>query len=210
MIRMSIAVLAVATLAVLVQSRGPANASTSGAPALSCTTVTRAQDIGNYQVYCYKSNGHETLTGTSATSWHVTAEDTAGYPYPDARVNGIPASSSFRIGMPTGNYNAEAAYDVCQDGCSSTTDQEMMIWVDNHGEVPWPGETKVRTYDGWTLYRHSATHYVWEGPNETFGTVNLSQMISYTGMRDLNTAEFGWEIHDTDGVKTFTLDSLSI
>jgi hypothetical protein len=36
-------------------------------------------------------------------------------------------------------------------------------------------------------------------------------MVKDTGLKDLNTCEFGWEIHDTDGsAKKFTLDAFSV
>jgi hypothetical protein len=186
-------------------------------PDLICTTTTKVQTLGTWQDYCYKSNGSEVLTGSSPTDWSVTADDSTAYPYPDVRTTGIPADSSFKIAMPSGNYGAEAAYDICQNGCSASGDAEMMIWVNNHGETPWKpvkDMTRITSLDDWTLYRDPGTVlYVWMPKvNETsYSNVPVAQMVKDTGLKDLNTCEFGWEIHDTDGsAKKFTLDAFSV
>jgi hypothetical protein len=190
-----------------------AHASTG--PGLYCTSTTQVQTFGSYQVYCYKSNGYESLTGSSATTWSVTADDSTGYPYPDVRSNGIPSGSSFKITMPSGSYGAEAAYDVCQNDCAVSGDEEMMIWVNNHGETPWKPVSqmhKVTTLDDWTLYRYTSSLYVWMPKvNETsYSNVPVQKMVSDTGLKNLNGTEFGWEIHETDGsAKKFTLNSYS-
>lgn len=105
-----------------------------------------------------------------------------------------------------------------QDDCASTGDEEMMIWVDNHDQTPWSGETKVTTIFAdnytWTLYRHSSTQYIWEtnGNNQpvTSGSFNLQDMVADTGMTGLNGTEFGWEVPNTGDVPvSFRLESFS-
>jgi hypothetical protein len=189
-------------------------------PDLYCTSSTQAQTFGSYQDYCYKSDGWESLSGSSPTSWSVEANDTAGggWPYPDVRTEGLPSSSSFRITMPSGTaYSAEAAYDVCQNDCASSGDEEMMVWAYNVNQSPWEPVskmTKVTTWGGWTLYRYKPTLYLWK-PTKTWSvssaTVDIAAMAKDTGMTGLNGTQFGWEIPSTEGRDlTFTLDSLSI
>jgi hypothetical protein len=184
----------------------------------TCQTSTGSNPYGScsYPPYSVSNDqwgtadGTEVITATSAAHWSVKATGvTQGYAYPDVRLSGVPAESSFHIGMPGGTgYSAEAAYDVCAGNCSG---DEMMIWVYNIRQSPWAGETKVTTLGGWTLYRHSSDKYLWKPTKNVqvaSATVPLAQMVKDTGMKGVNTTEFGWEIHlasdDTFSMLDFT------
>ena len=79
--------------------------------------------------------------------------------------------SGFRQYMPPakGNYIAEAAYDIWLNNW----DTELMIWVDNHGQVP-AGKV-VGTY---TIYGEK--WQLWQD-----GSVSSARACSRTGRNDM-------------------------
>jgi hypothetical protein len=175
-------------------------------------------DFGAYQVATdyWGGTGTETVTAYNYDNWSVQSSQSGSYPYPDVRRTEsslVGLQSSFKITMPSGSYHAEAAYDVWT-GPNQTGD-EIMVWVDNHGETSWghPSTATKFNLDGktWTREEGDSHQYVWllDG-SETSGTVSLGSMIKNSGgSSTVSSVQFGWELHQTSG-QVFSVDSFSV
>lgn len=177
-----------------------------------------------------KANGTETITAQSAGDWNVQASGVStGFAYPDVRENGDftdSVTSTFNITMPTGTYDAEAAYDLFSyNPNNGGSDVETMIWVNNHGEQPWGGEKVLKTnvsFGGalWTEESpNDTTDFVWILQSGTLSSGNLpiGSMLHDTlapleldGYGSNPAIQFGWEIHLTSGTDTFDVNGFSI
>jgi hypothetical protein len=141
--------------------------------------------------------GVQTLTSHGPGNWSVTSDQKAGntgvLSYPDV------------------------AYDIWVDSGSNT--EEIMIWVDNHGQTP-AGDDKGSVVIGGTTYElWSADGTVsFVRSNEQSGTVDILAVLhwlqsnGYIGSTaDLGQVDFGWEICSTGGVpETFTVSNYTL
>jgi hypothetical protein len=182
----------------------------------------------------------QTLTAYNPGDWSVSADMPAGntavvsYPdvqqiytttsdTPDPLSNFTTITSSFAENGPGsgGGDDYEAAYDIWTGTGSDNYAQEIMIWVDNHGQTPAGSEVATASIDG-------ATYSVWSAgdhpvslvlnSNETSGTVNILAALNWLESNGympsgsgLNQIDFGWEICSTGGVaKTFSMSQYGI
>ena len=120
--------------------------------------------------------------------------------------------------MPSsGNYIAEAAYDLWLNN----NDIEVMVWVDNHRQVPAGSVIAHVSFGGqkFAVWKGGSTFtFALQGGNEQSGTVHLlsalrwlvnhGQMSSSVTLTQVN---FGWEICSTHGAPMdFTLTGYSL
>jgi hypothetical protein len=200
---------------------------------ISASNGSNTQVINN--IWNPVSGVSQTLKAANPGQWSVVAtmpaSNTAVISYPDTQQvfttsNNTPQlissftaiTSSYTVSGPgSGSGNDyEAAYDLWAGTGTNNYSQEIMIWVDNHGQTPAGKKVDTTTIDG-------ATYDVWaetgDNPvsmvlrsNKTSGTVDilaaLQWLINSNHMRPdsgLNQIDFGFEICSTGGTaKTFT------
>jgi hypothetical protein len=175
--------------------------------------------------------GPQTVWADSFHSWGVVSSqaDTTGVKtYPSVQDNFAHTpltslrvlTSSFAESMPpaAAAYDAEAAYDVWLDRYHD----EVMVWVDNHGQQPEGIVSSEAVLSGqhFRVYRGNAhmVSLVLSGTHETSGSVNLLLTLRWLvdhgyvgGTASLTQVDFGWEIVSTDGIPMeFTLHSYSL
>lgn len=176
--------------------------------------------------------GPQTVWADSFHSWGVvsTQADTTGVKtYPSVQENFTHTrltslrrlTSSFAESMPpaAGLYTAEAAYDLWLNGYQN----EVMVWVDNHGQQPEGIVSSEAVLSGqhFRVYQgnaHMVSLVLLAGTHETAGSVNLLLALRWLvdhgylrGMASLTQVDFGWEIVSTDGIPLrFTLHSYSL
>lgn len=186
---------------------------------------------GQSGAYC----GVQTVTAYGPGDWSVTSDQAAGntgvLTYPDVSqvftlsndtdppISAFSAiTSSFTETMnATAGTDSEAAYDIWLDDGSGPN--EIMIWVDNHGQTP-AGDDKGPVVIGGTTYE------LWNGgdtisfvmSNEQSGTVNILAVLNWlqsngyvSSTADLGQVDFGWEICSTGGVsETFSISNYTL
>ncbi|HEY0935226.1 MAG TPA: hypothetical protein VGD91_15970 [Trebonia sp.] len=228
-------------------ARGPACVTSAGGG--SCGPYTYAEISGSgvnggngtsviQDIWNQVSGATQTLTAYSPGDWSVAANLPAGnkavvsypdtqqiYTRPDNTPNPLAGyasiTSSYAETGPAGDLY-EAAYDIWANRGS----QEIMIWVDNHGQVPAGSVVARVAIDG-------VGYQVWStsGPgsvghpvslvmdsNQTSGSVNLLDDLKWLESNGymaagsgINQIDFGWEICSTGGVPaTFTLSQYGI
>ncbi len=176
--------------------------------------------------------GPQTVWADSFHSWGVvsTQADTTGvktYPsvqedFTGTRLTSLRRlTSSFAESMPraASAYKAEAAYDLWLNGYRN----EVMVWVDNHGQQPNGIVSSEAVLSGqhFRVYRgnaHMVSLVLLSGTHETTGSVNLllalRWLVDHGYLRSsasLTQVDFGWEIVSTDGRPLeFTLHSYSL
>jgi hypothetical protein len=184
------------------------------------------------------SGASQTLTAVSPGDWSVTANmpasNKAVVSYPDTQqiytthsntpnpLSGYKSLTSSYSETSPGAGDYEAAYDIWANSGS----QEIMIWVDNHGQTPAGSVVAQTTIDG-------VGYQIWStsGPgsagspvsmvmnsNQPSGTVNLLDDLNWLESNGymnagsgLNQVDFGWEIASTGGTaEKFTLSQYGI
>jgi hypothetical protein len=191
---------------------------------------------GDFDVFNNEWNsaqaGPQTVWADSFHSWGVvsTQADTSGvktYPsvqenFTDTRLTSLRRlTSSFAESMPPAGvaYEAEAAYDLWLNGYKN----EVMVWVDNHGQQPAGIVSSEAVLSGqhFRVYRgnaHMVSLVLLSGTHETAGSVNLLLALRWLvdhgylhGTASLTQVDFGWEIVSTDGIPlNFALHSYSL
>ena len=191
---------------------------------------------GDFDVFNNEWNaaeaGPQTVWADSFHSWGVvsTQADTTGVKtYPSVQQNFRHTrltslrrlTSSFAESMPpaAAAYKAEAAYDLWLNDYRN----EVMVWVDNHGQQPNGIVSSEAVLSGqhFRLYRgnaHMVSLVLLSGTQETAGSVNLLLALRWLvdhgylpGNALLTQVDFGWEIVSTDGVPLkFTVHSYSL
>jgi hypothetical protein len=190
------------------------------------------------------SGATQTLTANSPGDWSVVANmpsgNTAVVSYPDTQqlytteqntpkpLSGFKSiTSNYAETGPTGGgVDWEAAYDIWAGTGSSNYAQEIMIWVDNHGQVPAGSVVASATIDGvsykiWSTGKQGAVGDIVSmvlDSNQASGSVNilddLNWLISNGYMAagsGLNQIDFGPEICSTGGVpRTFSVTQYGI
>jgi hypothetical protein len=186
----------------------------------------------------------QTLTASSPGSWSVSANmpagNTAVVSYPDTQqiyttakntpnpLSGYASiTSSYAGNSPVGAHDDyEAAYDIWAGTGSSNYAQEIMIWVDNHGQTPAGSAVASATIDGvgykiWSTSKAGAvgnTVSMVLNSNQPSGSVNVLDDLKWLESNGympagsgLNQIDFGWEICSTGGVpETFALSQYGI
>jgi glycosyl hydrolase family 12 len=186
----------------------------------------------------------QTLTASSPGSWSVSANmpagNTAVVSYPDTQqiytttkntpnpLSGYASiTSSYAGNSPAGAHDDyEAAYDIWAGTGSNNYAQEIMIWVDNHGQTPAGSAVASATIDGvgykiWSTSKAGAvgnTVSMVLNSNQPSGSVNVLDDLKWLESNGympagsgLNQIDFGWEICSTGGVpETFALSQYGI
>jgi hypothetical protein len=186
----------------------------------------------------------QTLTASSPGNWSVSANmpsgNTAVVSYPDTQqiytttkntpnpLSGYASiTSSYAGNSPAGGHDDyEAAYDIWTGTGSNNYAQEIMIWVDNHGQHPAGSAVAAATIDGvgykiWSTSKAGAvgnTVSMVLNSNQPAGSVNILDNLKWLESNGympagsgLNQIDFGWEICSTGGAaETFTLSQYGI
>jgi len=190
---------------------------------------------GDFDVYNNAWNaaaaGPQTVWADSYRHWGVVSDqaDTSSVKtYPCVQENFARTSltalraltSSFAESMPPAadSYDAEAAYDIWLDDYRD----EVMVWVDNHGQQPAGIVSSEAVLAGqhFRVYLGNAhmVSLVLAGTDEAKGSVNLllvlRWLVGHGYLRNTDTltqVDFGWEIASTDRVPLgFTLQGYSL
>jgi hypothetical protein len=174
----------------------------------------------------------QTLSACSSSSWFVkaaVADDGGGVKtYPNSHLNfdNTPkisslnsVTSTFAQNTPdSGNY--EDAYDIWLNGTAGAGGDEIMIWTENHGQIPAGSPTTSVTFDG-------QSYTVWKGnngpvsfvanSNVTSGNLNLLQFFRWLMNKGwertdstLNQVDYGAELVSTNGQETFNFSDFSV
>ncbi len=221
---------------------GLAGAATASAPAWSASAAAASWQSGDYLVNNNRWSddaGPQSIWAGSYRNWGVVSRqgpttDVKVYPNVELPYYNTAATipsmqnlaylrSGFRQSMPPAqdNYIAEAAYDIWLNNWNT----ELMMWVDNHGQVP-AGKV-VGTYniygEKWQLWQDGAGvngyyAFVLQGNQQKSGTVHiLSALRILVGRGDIpadttvTDLQFGWEICSTSNVPLqFTVDNYAV
>jgi hypothetical protein len=186
----------------------------------------------------------QTLTAHSPADWSVKAtmpaSNTAVLSYPDTQqiyttdsnapnpLSGYSSitSSYTETGPSTAGNDWEAAYDIWAGTGSNDYAQEIMIWVDNHGQRPAGDVVASATIDGqsykiWSVAKAGQTgnpvSMVLDS-NQASGSVNILDDLNWLKSNGyvpagsgLNQIDFGFELCSTGGVpETFALSDYGI
>lgn len=238
---------AVATLgAAGAPATGQAPSGPGGGQVTACTTSAQYGTCSyppysvNQDMWNPGPGSSQTLTATSAGSWHVVTDQPGGAAvrsYPNVSENlGRPISdytaavATFAERMPAGAA-AEAAFDVWVNGVPGSASSpgmiEVMVWTENHGNTPAGTKTTTVTIGGQTFA-------VWEcrtsrcvghpyyafvlSRNESSGKVHILTTLRWLVRRGLIPAsdpltqvDYGWEIRNTGGAaQTFAVTNYGL
>jgi len=176
---------------------------------------------GIFDVYNNEWNtsqaGPQTIWADSYHHWGVEsqqADSTSVKTYPSVQENyNNPAISRLRglwsrftEAMPSAGFDAEAAYDIWLNDYGI----EVMVWVDNHGQLPAGSViAHVQVYGrNFTVWQSGSHMFTFElsGKQESSGLAHLLVPLSWlvsrgdlSGSDTLTQVDFGWEICSTDG-----------
>jgi len=210
--------------------------STCTSPVFMTSSETGGQTFGSYYLYNDMWNtsatlGPQTLYACSYSSWYVVSNQTdqagAVLTYPNVQENFSQTVASFHSISSTfaetsphvGIY--EDAYDIWFNGFASGH-TELMIWVDNYGQVPAGSKLATPTLGGRTYdaYRTTDGSYIALVSTATFtsGTVDLLQIFDWivsqgwlASSATLSQIDFGVEVVATGGAAaTFEFTNFSI
>jgi glycosyl hydrolase family 12 len=186
---------------------------------------------GQPGAYC----GPETIRSYGPADWSVTSNQKAGntgvLSYPDVAqvftrsdntdppIKAFSAiTSTFTETMnATAGTDAEAAYDLWVDNGSAV--EEVMIWVDNHGQTPAGNQKGSVVIGGTTYHLWTADGTVsFVRSNEQSGSVDILAVLHWLqsngyliSTADLGQVDFGWEICSTAGVpETFNVSGYTL
>jgi hypothetical protein len=182
--------------------------------------------IAGYQV-------SQTLYACSYSNWYVVATmnnnngDGRVKTYPDSqkdfsepRISGLSSvTSTFAETSPgTGIY--EDAYDIWLNGVATSGSTEVMIWNDNHHQVPSGSVQGTVTIDGrsYTVWRNGTYIAFVASANFTSGTMDLLAFFKWImakgwipGNSTLGQVCYGAELVSTNGVPaTFSFSDFSV
>lgn len=186
----------------------------------------------------------QTLAAYNPGSWSVSANmpasNTAVVSYPDTQqiyttTSNTPSplsdfssiTSSYAENGPANHGDDyEAAYDIWAGTGNNDYAQEIMIWVDNHGQTPAGSDVASATIDGvgyriWSTSRAGAvgaTMAMVMNSDQSSGSVNVLADLNWLESSGylpagsgLNQIDFGFEICSTGGVpETFSLTQYGI
>jgi hypothetical protein len=182
--------------------------------------------VAGYQV-------SQTLYACSYSNWYVVATmnnnngDGHVKTYPDSqkdfsspRISGLSSiTSTFAETSPgTGIY--EDAYDIWLNGIASSGSTEVMIWNENHHQVPAGSVQGTVSFDGrsYTVWRGGSYIAFAANSNFTSGTMNLLEFFKWLmtkgwipGNSTLAQVCYGVELVSTNGAPaTFSFSNFSV
>jgi Glycosyl hydrolase family 12 len=171
------------------------------------------------------------ICGNSPSDWEVIsnqrANNTAVLTYPSVQQNYSPNVTISSMSKLTSTYaenmhatsgtDAEAAYDLW----TTNNANEIMFWVDNHGQTPAGSQVAIVSFGGltWHLYVNGPTDSFVLDHNAESGTVDLLAGLQYLENHGgylpqsarLQQASFGWEICTTGGIpEAFNMDAYTL
>jgi hypothetical protein len=189
--------------------------------------VTNMWGISGYSVT-------QTLYACSYSDWYVVADmnndsgDGHVKTYPNAHrdFDNEPTISSLQSVTSTfaetspGTGIHEDAYDIWLNGIATSGSTEVMIWTENHGQVPSGSQVATVTLDdrSWAVWRAGTYIAFVATSNFTSGTMNLLtffQWIISQGWMPSNSTlgqvDYGAELVSTNNVPaTFTFSNFSV
>jgi Glycosyl hydrolase family 12 len=226
----------------------PAASPTSSAPAGntgSCTnpSFTTSANFGSENLGAYTVANNmwnaggggisQTLSACSASSWFVNAtvaNDGGGvktYPNSHYMFDNSPQVSSLNSVTSTFAQSSpnsgtfEDAYDIWLNGLAGSGGaDEVMIWTENHGQIPGGSPMASATFGGqpFTVWRgnNNLVSFVADS-NVTSGTLNLLpffQWLINKGWESANSTllqvDYGVELVSTNGRETFSFSDFSV
>jgi len=176
----------------------------------------------------------QTLYACSYSNWYVTAtmnnDDGDGhvktYPNSHRDWDSEPAISSLQSVTSTfaetspGTGIYEDAYDIWLNGIADSSSTEVMIWTENHGQVPAGNQVTTVTLDGrsWAVWKGNSYIAFVAGSNFTSGTMNLLTFFQWImgqgwipGNSTLGQVDYGAELVSTNGMPaTFSFSNFSV
>ena len=184
------------------------------------------------------------LTAYSPGNWSISANmpasNTAVVSYPDTQqtyttTSNTPSplsdfssiTSSYTANGPSSRGDDyEAAYDIWAGTGNNDYAQEIMIWVDDHGQTPAGSDVASASVDGvgYKIWSTGSAGAVGNplamvlNSNQPSGSVNILDDLNWLKSNGympagsgVNQIDFGWEICSTGGVpETFTLSQFGI
>ena len=176
----------------------------------------------------------QTLYACSYSNWYVTATmnndngdgHVKTYPNSHRDWGSEPAISSLQSVTSTfaetspGTGIYEDAYDIWLNGIADSGSTEVMIWTENHGQVPSGSQVATVTLDGrsWAVWKYGSYIAFVAGSNFTSGTMNLLTFFQWImsqgwipGSSTLGQVDYGAELVSTNGVPaTFSFSNFSV
>jgi hypothetical protein len=221
------ALLSLLTAAVIAAVAGPAAVGAASAavvkipprPKFESSAPFAAWNNGGFILYNNEWNssaGPQTIWGNSYGSWGVQSDQAAGhavetYPCVQQDYNNVRVSSfhlirnGFTESMPdAAGLDAEAADDVWLNNYGI----EVMIWVDNHGQIPIGRIISHAWIFGqyFAVWRGGSTYTFALDYNETSGETHILAALQWlmehgyvSASATLTQVDFGWEVASTDG-----------
>jgi hypothetical protein len=176
----------------------------------------------------------QTLYACSYSNWYVTATmnndngdgHVKTYPNSHRDWDSEPAISSLQSVTSTfaetspGTGIYEDAYDIWLNGIADSGSTEVMIWTENHGQVPSGNQVATVTIDGrsWAVWKDGSYIAFVASSNFTSGTMNLLTFFQWImrqgwtpGNSTLGQVDYGVELVSTNGVPaTFSFRDFSV
>jgi hypothetical protein len=176
----------------------------------------------------------QTLYACSYSNWYVTATmnndngdgHVKTYPNSHRDWDSEPAISSLQSVTSTfaetspGTGIYEDAYDIWLNGIADSGSTEVMIWTENHGQVPSGNQVATVTLDGrsWAVWKDGSYIAFVAGSNFTSGTMNLLTFFQWImsqgwipGNSTLGQVDYGAELVSTNGVPaTFSFSNFTV
>jgi hypothetical protein len=215
-----------------------------GASACDNPVFTTSTDYGTYTDLPYfvandmwnigSSNASQTLSVCSHSEWSVTANVSGGgnsvktYPNGQRDFDTPPAISSLKSVTSTfaesspGSGTYETAYDIWLNGVANPAagSDEVMIWNQNHGQIPGGSPQASVTFDGrtFTVWKGNGNYFAFVADQAfTSGDLNLLDFFQYLinkgwvpANSTLAQVDYGVEIVATNGPETFNFSNFSV
>jgi hypothetical protein len=210
-------------------------------PSFVTSDPNGGQTFGRYYVHnnMWNVGGYnvkETLRACSAGNWYVTATadnrngDGAVKTYPnvhrDYRLPRLSSFTSLRSSFASRSPHVgiyDGAYDIWMNGVADSNSTEVMIWTDNHHQVPSGSVVKRGlqfSHRTWRLYVTDDHGYAAFVPDRPLphGTIAIKKRLAYLSAHgylphDSRVGQicFGYEIVSTQGSPArFKVDRFSI
>lgn len=161
------------------------------------------------------ANGNTAVNSYPDISDTVTT--TSNTPQPISSYNSLVSTYTENMNANV-NTDAEAAYDIWLNNYAN----ELMIWVDNHGQRPAGNDTGTTitaggvSYEVWDTSGHSTVSVVRSNAQsasvDVLGVIKALQAKGYyTSSAGLNQVDFGFETPSTGGVdEDFTVSAYTL
>ncbi len=219
-------------------SPAPAAGQQCKSPQFVTSSLTGGWADGSYYLYndmwnVARYSVQQTLYACSFSNWYVVATmnnnsgDGAVKTYPNVHEDfSEPAIASFRSISSTfaeasphvGIY--EDAYDIWLNGVASSGSTEVMIWTENHGQVPSGSDLATVSFGGrsYQVWRSGSYIALVADTNFTAGTVDLLAIFRWLinagwipASSTLGQIDYGVELVSTNGAPaTFSFTNFSV